>query len=131
MQCKMAQAKLVEDLISKKCRPHKAGPKAGTKAGTKTKFQGSKTKVPDMQHCTVKKLTACLPPGSSCKMDTFNGRWHVFYRRNGAIKGPWRSCSRSRGSRTHKQCVMQLLLGIGCQPWCALSPQRPHEGASG
>jgi SHS2 domain-containing protein len=131
MQCKMAQAKLVEDLISKKCRPHKAGPKAGTKAGTKTKFQGSKTKVPDMQHCTVKKLTECLPPGSSCKMDTFNGRWHVFYRRNGAIKGPWRSCSRSWGSRTHKQCVMQLLLGIGCQPWCALSPQRPHEGASG
>ena len=131
MQCKMAQAKLVEDLISKKCRPHKAGPKAGTKAGTKTKFQGSKTKIPDMQNCTVEKLTECLPPGSSCKMDTFNGRWQVFYRRNGAIKGPWRSCSRSWGSRTHKQCVMQLLLGIGCQPWCALSPQRPHEGASG
>ena len=109
MQCKIAQAKLVRNLISKKCGHHKAGPKAGTKAGTKAKFPGSKTKIPDMQNCTVEKLTSFLPPGSSCRMDTFNGRWQVFYRRQGAIKGPWSSCSRSWGCRPHKVCIMQLL----------------------
>lgn len=41
------------------------------------------------------------------RKDYFNGRWQVWWRRSFAA--PWRSLSRSWGTRSHEECLLDLL----------------------
>lgn len=97
----------------------------------KKKFKGSTTTVPPKdEDLTEKNLAACLPPSARIRQDLFNGRWEVYHR---SLGGKWRSASRSWGSRSHRECVTELLLwawqqetaktGIACPVGGLQAPQ--------
>ena len=54
-------------------------------------------------------VEAKLPPSSKLVLDLFNGRWQVWVRLLGPPLGPWRSFSRSWGTRSARQCVKECL----------------------
>lgn len=78
---------------------------------------------------TVDRCLPLFPKSLSVRLtkDTFNGRWLVFWRRQASAQAPWRSLSRSWGSRSHEQCIKELLRNIWA-PCVARGEHCPIEG---
>ena len=77
----------------------------------KRKFVGSQTAVPDLRDkWTEENVNKFAPPNCKVRCDLFNGRWEMHYKipsTTGASK--YLHASRSWGSRSHKDCVLQLM----------------------
>lgn len=94
-----ATSNLINDLVARKTKkPNK-------------QFQGSRTPIPRFDELTTEEaVRKLLPAGGRIRCDRFNGRWQMFYKRPDAVGGGvWRSKSRSWGSRSHEECLKELL----------------------